>query len=753
MPPPFDVQLIKSTTLLFRVNIFIYALIAFFVVLRMPGFIGLFGTSEEWSSGHFLRYIAPPRPQFKKSRSTLKRKGTKGSGKGGAGKMQRNDSTRTVVGDGREPKDEMEMIKDEEAVEQIYVRYPPRRHASTRKHYEEDEDYEGLSALQPYFPPTHVPSVPSSLRPLLSLSRLPLPFPPSSTRPYSLKQFCVVLSYCVILFYALMYRSNPFIDATRSGWVSTSQIPLVLGLGVKGNALGLGGLLGVGYERLNWGHRVVGRVVVFCANLHGVFYVYKWTATGTFTTAIARPKNVWGMILLIAINILWIFSTIGWRKGKGLGYRVFIWSHVLGAIVTIPAIYMHQPSLWLYALSSAGIWGLDRIIRMAKTRVAIAILTPSPLSTNPSPARSGTPARPGSCDVIHLTIPSLNTGWRAGQHVRLRVISPGVMGWFGSSEVHPFTIANAPVSSPSYPSASHHYSAPAGDEGLHLVIKKCGLWTGRLAELATSPHHSSYLSSTLEDGEEHLDTRTRVRVLIEGPYGGPGRLVFSSFSSVVLVCGGSGITFGLGMLSDLVKKDLAGECRVKSCELVWVVTGVKGGEVEGTIPRLVELAEVGRRQQRRRGGGGSRMEVKVNVFYTRAVTSQISLSGLLGRGDDEDEGEVDAKYYYRPIAIHPNVVISPGRPKLAKSLDYAITQACSLSHGSSGMESRMSDDFNRRHSNLNFMAGGPGPKGVAVGVCGPRELGEDVGRTVTGVDPARRERVGGIEIYEEVFGL
>jgi hypothetical protein len=275
IPNPFDIQLIKSTTLLFNVNIFIFALIAFVVVLRIPGFIGLFGTSEEWSSGHILRYVAPPRPHFKKSRSTLKRKGTKGSSRSVPAAMQRKDSTRTVVGDGREPKDEAEIIEDEEEeVEEVYVRYPPRRHASTRKHHEDEEDYEGPPLLQPYFPPTHVPSVPRFFRPLLSLSRLPLPFPPTSpsSKPYSLKQVFIVVSYCVILFYALMYRSNPFVDATRPGWVSTSQIPLVLGLGVKGNVLGLGGLLGVGYERLNWGHRVVGRVVIICANLHGVFY-------------------------------------------------------------------------------------------------------------------------------------------------------------------------------------------------------------------------------------------------------------------------------------------------------------------------------------------------------------------------------------------------------------------------------------------------------------------------------------------------
>ncbi len=39
----------------------------------------------------------------------------------------------------------------------------------------------------------------------------------------------------------------------------------------------------------------------------------------------------------------------------------------------------------------------------------------------------------------------------------------------------------------------------------------------------------------------------------------------------VLIAGGSGITFALAALEDLVQKDTAGESRVKIIELVWVV--------------------------------------------------------------------------------------------------------------------------------------------------------------------------------------
>jgi ferric-chelate reductase len=39
-----------------------------------------------------------------------------------------------------------------------------------------------------------------------------------------------------------------------------------------------------------------------------------------------------------------------------------------------------------------------------------------------------------------------------------------------------------------------------------------------------------------------------------------------------------------------------------------------------------------------------------------------------------------------------------------------------------------------------------------VGVCGPVGLADDVVAAVAGVDPVRRDQVGGVELFEEVFG-
>lgn len=53
--------------------------------------------------------------------------------------------------------------------------------------------------------------------------------------------------------------------------------------------------------------------------------------------------------------------------------------------------------------------------------------------------------------------------------------------------------------------------------------------------------------------------------------GGPGHRVFSSFSAAVVVAGGSGITFALSVIQDLIQKDLNAESRVKVLELIWII--------------------------------------------------------------------------------------------------------------------------------------------------------------------------------------
>lgn len=85
---------------------------------------------------------------------------------------------------------------------------------------------------------------------------------------------------------------------------------------------------------------------------------------------------------------------------------------------------MHAHKAWPYVFTGVGLYGLDRVLRIVKTRIATAHLHTIP-----------------ELDMVRIEIPRLNAGWHAGQHLRLKVFSHrmGLLGW---TEPHPFTIAS-----------------------------------------------------------------------------------------------------------------------------------------------------------------------------------------------------------------------------------------------------------------------------------------------------------------------
>jgi len=137
-------------------------------------------------------------------------------------------------------------------------------------------------------------------------------------------------------------------------------------------------------------------------------------------------------------------------------------------------------------LATAGIFGLDYVFRFLKTRIVTATIRPLP-----------------ELDLTRIEVLNINSGWRAGQHVRVRILTNG-LGWFGWSEMHPFTIASVSASDTLI---GGNICRRNGEEGMILMCKRTGTWTKRLYEMAKM---SAYVDGFL--GRE-------VKVWIEGPYG------------------------------------------------------------------------------------------------------------------------------------------------------------------------------------------------------------------------------------------
>lgn len=121
-------------------------------------------------------------------------------------------------------------------------------------------------------------------------------------------------------------------------------------------------------------------------------------------------------------------------------------------------------------------------------------------------------------------------GWVAGQHVRLRVFFSGRV-----FESHPLTIVNAPSSTSCIPGST-----------LTLAARVSGDWTRAINQYAIKEQERQ----ASEKGEQ---PGVAVQVMLDGPYGGSS-VDLGDYESVLLVAGGSGATFTLGLLDDIVAR-------------------------------------------------------------------------------------------------------------------------------------------------------------------------------------------------------
>ncbi|KAF8634778.1 hypothetical protein AX15_000734 [Amanita polypyramis BW_CC] len=616
-PQPVPPVHTNQWLLLQHLDIFIAALIGFIALLRLPRALARLWKKSELTNGHFLRCTS--------------------------GQVQ--DSATPVDTAPSSP------IKESQWGEfsMPNVRY---NQGAQRP------DGVGRSS-----PPPHVPAYPAFLRPLARVLRL------SIIPGYSNFQIMVMLVYLGTLLYGFSYRSSFWKNPKRSGMLAASQLPFVYAFAAKNNVPGW--LFGVGYESLNFFHRYVGRLVVLAANVHAIGFFYKWSVLGTASQSFKIPYVRWGLVTLICLDVLFVFSLPVWRKK---GYNIFRLTHYVGYLLIVPAVSLHQPSTLPFIIVVSVLYLLDHVLSLCKTRIVTATIRPIP-----------------SLSATRIEIRSINRGWRAGQHVRVRVISAS-LGWLGWMESHPFTIANAPASDSS-----------KSQEGLILICKKVGGWTNRLFEAAKV---GSSVESTSLDGS--LSGRT-VKLLIEGPYGGPGHAIFASYSAVVLVIGGSGITFALSVIEDLVQKSLDAESNVKVIELIWMIQNPDA--MTTLLPLFTSLAH-------------ACPYLSILIHYTRAQALY----------QDEKNGTSNGLQQLRAIPPGLSIAVHPGRPgriRLLSIMENAITRTTAGQDGAPQSATR----------------------GMLVGVCGPQRMNEDVTAAVNGISSNLRTQIGGVEMHQEAFGF
>ncbi|KAL6302892.1 incomplete iron reductase [Sparassis latifolia] len=600
-----------SASLALDLDVIILGVVALFILFALPGAVTRSLHRSEWSEGHLFRSVV-----VKALRHSFV--------------LNPKLSLAAPTYTGQSSRAEKGAFQSDES------------HTYTSHAHLVREPYSGGGRRRKLDPPAHMPSWSTMLPGVTSVFKIAI-------RPgLSVGKAMILAVYFGLVVGFGLYRSNPFVDFNQSAYIATSQIPVVIILAAKNNMLGA--MMGYGYEKLNYLHRFAGYLFVLGVNVHAVGYFYKWSLAGTLLNDLADPTIAWGFAALLAADILVLFS---FKFIRDKFFPFFLASHVICAVVLLVATYLHEQFLWPYIAVAAAYYGLDRIMRIVKTRYSTArLLVLSDLN------------------MVRVEIPSINAGWRAGQHLRIRVLSTG-MGWFGWAENHPFTIASV--------------SRSPGEEGLVLLCKKAGDWTGRLVELAKRAEHS-----------EACEVHTRVKVLVEGPYGGHGHAILPSYSGAMLVAGGSGITYALSTAQELMQKEAEGSSRVKVVELVWSVPDPVC--LEPLLPLFSSMLAQAQ---------SSTTSLRISVFYTRAPTSPDAFKAF--------------------HSLPQGLTLAPGRPRLSKILDSVMDRT--ISHVGKGHKCT----------------------GVALGVCGPLELAEEVTSTARSVHADKRQAVGGVEVHAEVF--
>ncbi|TVY19818.1 Ferric/cupric reductase transmembrane component 7 [Lachnellula arida] len=443
----------------------------------------------------------------------------------------------------------------------------------------------------------------------------------------------------------------------RAGWLTITQLPLLILLSGKINLIGL--ITGVSYERLNILHRWVARTMLLTATIHMGVQQGLWNHLGLLTLEwntddcppTEKKIGIQAYAFLLWMNLTTLFPL------RNSWYELFVLQHILTFFGFIISIMLHLPDTALYTriyvFIPIGLYILDRILRTARYAW-----------NNINPGRATLIGCEG--DVVKIVVKSRGVRrWRPGSFVLLG------MPRFGVGQSHPVTISSVP--------ASH-------DGELVFILKAHDGFTKRVFDAARTGV-VPLTAETSEEGRSRDGKDTHI-ALIDGPYGGT-HLDLASFSTVVLIAGSTGVSFTLPILLDIAERTKSVKLPVREVVFVWTVKA-RGCRlwVEEELRSVLEAL------------GNFGIGITVKVFITgneefgeesegRESSAEISEQDEevkvepTENGNEEearwDEKRKDTPPFHR--AESPNTTLQSGRP----DIHAILAEAQSLANGEMGV--------------------------------------------------------------------
>ncbi|KAF9483940.1 hypothetical protein BDN70DRAFT_903886 [Pholiota conissans] len=354
----------------------------------------------------------------------------------------------------------------------------------------------------------------------IAFFRWSIPIGPGASA--SITELTFILIYIAANFVWLLVDTRDlaaFMYQDRAALIATSQLPLIVALAGKNNLISW--LTGVGHEKLNVLHRAAARTIFIFLWIHAMTRVVSGLPTQfDFSHDFMRA----GAVGLVALTLAAILSI---RPLRHVAFEFFLVAHIVLILIFLVAGYYHAKGINAgdYVWPALVVWAFDRTLRLGRL-----------VWNNKMWSRdySGDAlVELISEDTIRLTM-SRRITWTPGQHAY--VILPTISNL--PFEAHPFTIASIPESGKQC--------------SVVFLIRGRSGFTQRLRQHAIKDHGN------------------RVPAFLDGPYGCPPDL--TAYTTCILIAGGSGISYTLPLLLNLVRENArGGSSAVRRVVFVWAV--------------------------------------------------------------------------------------------------------------------------------------------------------------------------------------
>ncbi|TKA53737.1 hypothetical protein B0A53_03779 [Rhodotorula sp. CCFEE 5036] len=453
-----------------------------------------------------------------------------------------------------------------------------------------------------------IPSVATRILP--SRWRLPPSCHPSRTYlPFSLGHLAWALLIPAFLLATLLPESELRANPNRFGFLALACLPPIFVLSVKNGPVAW--IVGRGWTAVNFLHRWLGRMMVLLVLLHFYFWTIQYSGSAQ-TAFLAGEKERRGITALAFLLLITLSSLPPMRR---FSYPIFFLLHYVGLIGFLVSINRHT----VYA----GPWA---------TYIVMAIYASDILGRIASMRVRWVEAEALEGGMVKISMPGVAAGWRGGQHLSVRLffvppplsmsegtgrfrrlasqLAHGLRGAVRPFEAHPLSIATvAPKDAVSLASES---GVP---RGIELYARSCGpdTWTGDLHRYVVEaarplPVRARSTTASAPSPRSNKSRKVYIPCLFEGPYGGipahESPSIQNDTETVLLVAGGSGMSFVLGVLNSIVGRRLA-TGKAGRVEVVWTVR--QRAHLAWFADRLSEVVAV---------ADGSPLRVVVRTFVT-----------------------------------------------------------------------------------------------------------------------------------------